>query len=330
MTQAGAPPGASLDQPLPDARILVVYGLSKTGKSVDMGYGFAGATFLTPAPDGLPSAVVLTGLRPREVRVNSLRQAGDVIRKLPPRSVVAIDDASILAERSWQQAERMGMSGWDLWGFLLREMMYFRESILEGEHTALLNCHVGEPKTINGMFHPGGPEMPSLRMRRAMPHIASLVAKVEPDMTIQKPLWPYAMSVNPHDSQWTTGDRYVVIPGKCPLNIREVLRRAREVGHDLTVPPRPQGLEWLDDVAEWVCEIYTTYPTITPVQVGGMIGGQYPTTDLVQGARLHWAHRDGHARSVLRKGLGIDLDSYLAAGRQAANGAGGAGGTPTT
>jgi hypothetical protein len=278
--------------------IIVVYGDSGRGKSVDALYTVPDALYLTPAPGGLAAAIRLTGIKPREQRVNTIEHACKVLRDTHGIHAVVLDDFSVLAERTHLSFDSTGHGGWDVWKRLQRSVMALREVCIDRGLTLVMNAHVSPPKTDDGGNSiPGGPKMPSKAMTMALPHVATLVLRAESDAFIAAPQWPGRYACDPTNAQWVTKDRYVVIQnGKAPQNVREILWAAKAHGHDVVVPPRAKGLEALDDLTESLSQGLARGTLSNAQDARKAIAtqrGKFPPHV------LHWAWRDGLARHAL-------------------------------
>tara|TARA_Y100000034_G_scaffold124725_1_gene173303 strand:+ start:911 stop:1864 length:954 start_codon:yes stop_codon:yes gene_type:complete len=280
-----------------DPAIVVNYAPSGYGKSLDALYSAPTGLFLTPAPGGLVAARSMLGVTVREERVQSIPHACTVLQKAGKVDALVLDDFSILAERSYLALDTSGnnKNPWEAWMKLRKEVLNLRELCIAGGTTLVLTAHEKPPDNSNGTFMPGGPKMPSKHLTTALPHIATLVLRGVKDSFIQPPEWIGRYNCDPSDTRWITKDRYCVVGKQCPMNLREILVRAKEVGHSVAVPPRAPGLEWLDEAAEAVAENMAN---------GGT--SQDSASKLTAHAKgvdprhLRWAWRDGLARHTLR------------------------------
>jgi hypothetical protein len=279
--------------------IACIYSRSGAGKSVDALYTAPTALFLTPAPGGLSASVRLTGIPPREQQVASIDHALRVLRADKTAKVVVLDDFSILAERSHLALDGSGAKGWAVWQRLQKGVLLLREHCINNGITLIMNAHEAPPKTgEDGTFMMGGPKMPSKAMSTALPHIASLVLRCDHDSFAAPPAWSGCYVCNPSDSRWLTKDRYCVVGKKAPMNLREILVRAAEAGHDVVVPTRAPGLEWLDQAAEGVARGLSTGQILKAADAAGILSQAFAGRDP---RHLRWAWRDGCARYTLRQ-----------------------------
>lgn len=285
--------------------VVVVFAPSGYGKTVDALYTAATAPFFTPAPGGLTPARALLGFMPLEIRVNSIAQATGAIRAYVQKNgkppALVLDDFSITAERSHYALDKAGMKGWGVWQKLARDVMDLRELALDLGVTLIITCHEAQPKTADsGVFTAGGPKMPSAAMIATLPHVATLVLRGVKDAFVQPPEWSGAYSCDPSDGRWVTKDRYCVVPKTAPMNVREILGQARRIGHDVIVPPRAKGLEWLDVVAEQIADGLTAGIWPSPAFAAQALAANARSLPSQDPRHLRWAWRDGCARHKLR------------------------------
>lgn len=278
-----------------DPAIAVLYAPSGYGKTLDALYSAPNGLFLTPAPGGLVAARSMLGVPIREERCNSIEQACMVLKKAGKVDTLILDDFSILAERSHLALDSSGAKGWAVWKRLQQSVLRLREIAIQSQTTLILTAHEAQPSTYDGISQPGGPKMPSKNLTTALPHVATLVLRGVKDSFVQAPQWIGRYNCDPTNTQWITKDRFCIVGKQAPMNLREILVRAREVGHNVLVPRRAPGLEWLDEAAEAVA--------------GNMAAGGTPQdsasklTASANGAdprQLRWAWRDGLARHTLR------------------------------
>lgn len=296
---------------MPTPAIGCVYSPSGYGKSVDCLYSFPTALFLSAAPGGLVAAPALMGITPREEVVPSIQAAAKLITQQKPAAVV-LDDFSILAERTHLALDPSGRGGWETWGKLSRAVLKLREVALSCGTTLILNAHEAPPKQgESGNFMPGGPKMPSRALSTTLPHVATLVLRGAKDSFAQPPLWGGVYSCDPSDTRWIGKDRYCVVGKAAPMNLREILYRAAEIGHDVAVPPRIAGLEWLDEAAEGVAQGLANGNFPNPTEAARAVTGHYVGMDP---RHLRWAWRDGCARHSIRRSSAALFDLFTASG----------------
>lgn len=280
---------------------MVVYGESKVGKTVDLLYSVPNGIIFTPAPRGLEAWRRLTQVKPNERRINRVSEAIAIIKKEKPPAV-GFDDFSIALQREQFALEAKGLTGWKLWGAIKGIVNALRETILDLGAVCILNLHENHPRYEGeGLFKTrvsrGGPLMPTKALSAWIPHVSPLVVRA-----INKPPgvadWPGMYSCDPSDADWITGDRWCSTPPSSPLNIREVLLRARGVDPTVVVPPRAPGLAVLDKMAEGVCKGRLTGAFATDEAAAAGLTSMFPKQ---KPSVLRWAWRDGCARAALER-----------------------------
>jgi hypothetical protein len=291
----------------PTPTILIVYGASGLGKSVDVLYSFPDAVFLCPAPGGLVAWRALTGVQPREIIVNSIDEAVRQITtagKGAAGRYVVLEDFSILAERTVFALERR-LSGWDVWSAFSSAVLRLREAALTTGIGLVLTCHEAPRRSEDGNVIKGGPKMPSKSTVMHLPHIGMLVLRAVTGTMVPPPLWTGYYSLG--DANWTGKDRYCVVPFLgCPMNLREVLVRAAQVNPAVQVPPRPAMLKSAEKAVDQVAA--ATLGGMDQKTIATELGKNYVGVDP---RLLRWIHRDGFARAMLSKGPGL-FDAYAA------------------
>ena len=303
---------------MPRPVIIVVYGFSKSGKTVDALFSFPEAAFFLPVEGGLSPWTAFTGIEPKYQVVQTLDDVTVMITQLPAGlgagRFLVMDDFTILAEQSLTAYMRGGLKGKQLWGALLWAVYRFRDAATSKGISLVLNCHEREPGSDDTGFVKGLPRMPSKNMSTALPHIASLVLRTSTDMNIPKPLWNGAYLCDSRDRTYLTGDRFGVLGTKTPMNLREILRLAGE-SNDVAVPARPESVQWIAPYVEELAQSLMSIPQASHEQVAQKLVAAFPDVDP---RHLRWMHRDGFARAHLRKNT--MLAAYLPQGAMAMNG----------
>jgi hypothetical protein len=132
--------------------------------------------------------------------------------------------------------------------------------------------------------------LPSKKMTRKIPHIASMVLRAGMDVTRTDAPWQgtYNCELNP---EWYMKNRYG-ITGLLPMNLGELLRHA---GFQV---PRLAGLEWQDAWAENVATRLTDGQSAAELKLkvkkAGTTAGFHPL-------HVRWAWRDGLDRFAIRR-----------------------------
>jgi len=280
----------------------MVYGPPKRGKTSDLLRCDPRGTFFTPAKGNLDPWSSMTLIRPTEVEVETL---DDVISWLHgvqrgknkrPTSVI-LDDTSVLAERTIIALTKKRQPELQDWGKLRRKILLLREICIVLGIPLLMSSHERMPwVTKTGDPQPGGPKMPTKEATPDFPYIATLVLRCGHDPFAIEPDWPGRYIVAPKDTRWITGDRYGVVSDKAPMNLREILVRAKERGCNVMVPARAPGTEWLDSAAEGVARGIAR-GMFSEAQACGVVATQFANKPP---EHLRWAWQDGVARARLR------------------------------
>lgn len=312
----------------PEGTVIVTYALGKVGKTADALLSAPTAHYFTTAPRQLDAWTVLTGVRPREHRIDRLKDVARDIRRLAkPGSLFVFDDASIAAAREERALVKGGAVGWSMWKGLNRAVADIKEECLAQQALLWFIFHEKGPKYADEtvlagppkikadgtldlgvadskkgvLKSPGGPVMPSENLGKEIPYISPLVLR---GTKAADPIggWKGRYYCDPQDPEWVTGDRFCVCPTEAPMNMREILRAAAEDRPGVIVPPRAPGLSWLDDAAEGVAKGLASGQFRTERDAAKGLTAAYPTRNPLH---LRWAWRDGCARAVLRKGTGL-------------------------
>lgn len=304
----------------PPTVMVCVYGKPKKKKTSDAIAAFPNGLFI-----GVPSAIALVannelGIQPAvhpnppqtlPELVQMLEQLSASPETLKPYGALIIDDASHICKRSmlmWAEEAPTGRSG--------RKDRFFQYQQLNSHLLQLagLSRHLGvhlamtfheRPPGSNadGVFCPGGPDVPSRNQTETLPSWCDINVRSMIDPSYPDPWFSSIYYCDPTDSEWVTGDRTGVCSEKTPGNLREIMN-ASASGYKLDRFP---GLEWQDDVAEQVAEQILLGRQSRDVVVEAMKNHSQYTQ-----VHLRWACQDGIARGVLRaqqqKGL-FDFDS---------------------
>lgn len=240
-----------------EAVLAIVAGPSGIGKTTDALLAFPCALCFC-APGAMKPAVQFFGApvsKDQTVHVKTIREVVSTLAQMHSAGTLArfgaviIDDLSLLAEGSHKAlAESYSKSKtFQMWADLKNELIDLREWLRYTGLHAACNAHLAPPETdMNGVFHKGGPDMPSKKMRASLPHIADLVLVAEARAD-QKP-WGAVYRCDAPNPQWHVKDRHGVASGLMPMNLGEILRAA---GYAV---PRLPGLEWIDGLSDSVSQ----------------------------------------------------------------------------
>ena len=302
------------------------YGESGTGKTIDMALAFPGAVFIGN-PRG-PISAEKFDLRPMTLSTDRLKDLPKAIRelKVSPTAIV-FDDLSLgtkkdVREGQLQQSlsnDKDAKNKYKVWVEIAADTMRAIETAESLKIPVAINAHVREPGTWDGVFTPGGPDLPGKQLAKLIPPSCDLNMHVVPQK--DRPAWPFAYQtsygVNQNDetgllqegaSPYVVKSRLKNCPPIAPMNIGEILRHA---GRDV---PRLANGAWIESVVEKLATRFKDLPfeerrAMFVSHIPGL-QSKYNATK----AQLAWTLRDAIDRADLRAmtvdllaGFGIEL-----------------------
>ena len=296
---------ATPDKPFGDwggPPIIIVYGDSGVGKSVDGALAYPGALALT-LPTAMDSTIAVAGFAmTRRFAIDTLDQAIALVQAATalPRETrppaVLVDDLSVLAEH---QAQAMHDSGeypmrgdgvYRFWGDLGDKITRLARLAVWAGMADIFNAHVRTPSNDREGFWKGGPMLPSKKLTRKIPHIANMVLRAGIDETRQHAPHP-GVYICDLDPEWHMKNRYG-LTGTLPMNLGELLRDA---GFWL---PRLPGLAWQDSWVETIATLLEQGQQPgelkDKIKSAGIKAGYHPL-------HVRWAWRDGLDRYAIRR-----------------------------
>lgn len=298
--------------------LVLTYGRKGVGKTTDCLYAFPDAVFVA-APGALKTAVSIVGLPYAPARASGIKTFMDVtdfIRNKMKGSrwnVIVIDDFSLQCEESFNVIEKEGKPGLQFWGRVRDHLLDFRSTAQDSGVHVIINCHIREPHTDEKKgYIRGGPMLPGA-MPEDFPKSCHMVLRAV--KTDSYPIWPVVYSANELDDSYVEGDRHGFIPSvtkMAPMNLSEILRQGYGAEGKFGIR-RPQGLEWMEKVAE---------------QISGKLSGTVPGDEnskailrafkpLVEQKytqnplHVQWVFRDSLARAALRDAHARDRFAWL-------------------
>jgi len=289
------------------APIIAVYALAKTGKTFDAGRFCAAGVAFTPASDNLAPVLDATGVMPDVVEVSSVSALSKRLEKLlesgakPP--VILIDDFDVMADFEAEVLNpdnSRGKRGHLLLHYKIKRM---RNLLIQLNVPTVVTTGLVEPgRRDDGSEWLGGPAMPTKPMAQYMVRLASLLVRGEREGMVDPPEWPGRYVCSPGDSDWMMGDRWGVLPWgePVPMSLRQIVAYAVEKGHNLLLPPRPSGTEWVGELARAVEEIRQKKPN-APMKALGRWAAKKSKWAGKDPRLLRWGVQDGWARYELRR-----------------------------
>lgn len=303
---------------------IVTAGESGEGKTLDQILAFAGCAVFAAQEGALKPAwsvgrVDLESMG-RRVVIHTVEDAIKLARYLVANPVIkgvrilaiVIDDLSLLMKNTYREIAKVNpptnrkgeVDGFEVWDKVGDRVLEFAQVCRwAGLHVAT-STHLRPPETVKDMntgifsFFKGGPEMPSRKLTRQLPYFADVVylTGVEPGRTP----WHGVYKCIEGDPQFHMKDRHHIVRGQAPMNLGEILRFA---GYIL---PRPQGLEWMEEVAEGIAQALLGGANHREVTAKAAHNLYYKHNFLPE--HISWAvHRDGNDRFLLRKSASTQL-----------------------
>lgn len=297
--------------------LTIAAGPSGIGKTTDLILTWPRALFFC-SPGAVKPARQFLGRDLEPWQIVHVRTISDVIAhlqkmagdgSLQQASAVVVDDLSILAESSYLElkSKYSKSHNFAMWDDLKRQLQTLREWLRHLNLHAGCNAHLAAPETdSNGVFHKGGPAMPSKKMRSQIPHIADLVLVAEAKAN-RKP-WGAVYRCDPPNPQWHVKDRHGVCSGIMPMNTGEILRAA---GYAI---PRLPGLEWQDAVADKVVEKINEGQD--PMTVWSESWEKLASQGVFNG-HIYMSLRDGMDRHTIQTKQQTGLKSLFSSGKAA-------------
>jgi hypothetical protein len=283
--------------------IVTVYGDSGRGKSIDMACAFANALFIGN-PRGLQSAERF-GIKPVVVQPSRLVEVPAILQKHKATITgLVFDDLTLFADKEVNQSAQGDLR--KLYGGLVRDAMNALAAADSLGVPVGVNAHQREPGTgEDGIYQPGGPDLPGKKLVKKIPADSDLVLRVVP--VPERMLWPYGYhsspSVNPGGgeldddakaSPYLVKSRLVSVPAVAPMNLAEILR------HNGRPVPRLRGMEWAEGVVE---KLAVRFAGVQPADRPALFKSHVSSITTKYNAtptQLAWVVRDALDRADLR------------------------------
>ena len=226
--------------------LVLSYGKSGDGKTVDMGYSYPNALYIAPR-GGLQSIKNTCGYEPATVDLPNIQKATEMIRSMKDQTdfdAIVVDDFSHLADMTMVEIEKK-YKGFSIFSKMNEVVLEFRNAARYSNMHIGINCWEKEPKTNKntGAFTRGGAKLHG-NLPESLPALCDLVLRCSKDpmkVTPWKGIYKCKL-----DSHYTMKDRFGICYGLdvVPQNIAEILRAA---GVQLS---RLKGLEWQEEIVE--------------------------------------------------------------------------------
>jgi len=283
--------------------LVLTYGNSGGGKTVDCGYSFPNALFIA-VRGALQSIEHTCGYTPAMVTARTIMEATHYLLRYKELGgeydAIVVDDFSYLAEQTMADLEQ-NHKGFKLWSALRDATLDFREAARYADCHVILNCWDKVPSTKNdGTFVRGGP-MLSGKLPEQLPAMCDLVLRcgMEP---MRKP-WK-GVYLCEQSSQYVMKDRFK----KCydlspiPMNLGEILRAS---GFQIS---RLKTLPWQEEVVENLAQQLLGHDK--PLHLANELYSQLLEKG-IEIAAAQWTIRDALDRSVIRASLNQSEKTFI-------------------
>ena len=215
------------------AGLVVSYGCTGIGKTVDICRCFRGGIVLLTDKDGLRAVQTLDNRTPRHIRLANreapLVEAQDAVRKsIVPlvaqkrASAVIVSTATELAYRMLAVELPAKKDPRQAYQAVHMQFMPFVEELIDLGVWVVLECHEAKPSEEEYRVRPGGPKFPSAGLMEDVCYLASLVLRAKYDTKGDR---VYQCVRN--DVLWTMKDRYNVTEDEQPLDMLALLKKTR-------------------------------------------------------------------------------------------------------
>jgi len=295
----------------------IIYAAPKKGKTLNLLMSFPNS--LVMAPVGATACAEYAGIKPETWDIKPDTRVTKIIEVLNRASAsgkfdaIIIDDFSLIADAELHHIQanprNAGFKAFDV----LNKIMYkLRDAARNAKCHVFLVMHETPPREVTRdnrtVFIPGHPSITGWKLPEKIPAMADFVVRMKHDpKAISR--WPYVYQAAP-TPDYITGSRLAMMPGMSPTNIREVMLAT---GYEL---PRPNGMEWMDDVAETVCQELVKAEAQDKRAVkkwlssdGSVLAEAHKDKDP---RHVRWAISDGIDRAVLRRHETNLLDDFFA------------------
>jgi hypothetical protein len=284
----------------------IVYAAPKKGKTLNLIKADPSALIITPV--GGTSCAEYLGVKPEtwlvkpDTRVDKIIEVINRASKSKKFRTIIVDDFSLIADSELHHIQTNPRNaGFKAFDVLNKTMYKLRDAARNAECHVFLVMHETPPREVTRdnktVFIPGHPSITGWKLPEKIPAMADFVVRVKYDAKAVSN-WPYVYQAAP-TPDYITGSRLAMMPAYSPTNIREVMLAT---GYDL---PRPEGMEWMDDVAEAVCQELVKAEAKDKRSVKKWLSSDGPalaeTYKDKDPRHVRWAISDGIDRAVLRR-----------------------------
>ena len=292
----------------------IIYAPPKKGKTLGLIKSFADALVITSV--GGTSCSDYIGHEPDTWVITpdtTVDKITDVVHRASKKyNAIIIDDFSLIADAELIHIQSNPRNaGFKAFDVLIKTMYKLRDGVRNADCHTFLVMHETPPREVTRdnktVFIPGHPSITGWKLPEKIPAISDFVVRMKYDKDALSN-WPYVYQSAPTPN-YITGSRLSMMPDSSPTNIREIMIAT---GYDL---PRTKGLEWLDELAEKVCQGIIKAEAKDRRSVkkwlqanGASISTKYKDKDP---RHVRWGVSDGIDRAVLRRYKTNLLDDFF-------------------
>lgn len=273
--------------------MICVWGASGGGKTTDLMSAFPTGDFVAPQ-GALQSSIPMWGFLPKRVDKKHISDATEYVTANAGKVfAIIMDEFSFMSADSISRAEAKSKSGADqkMWGIIRDELIEFREACRRGGAHIVVNCQERPAGEVKGGWKlRAGPQLPG-RMPEELPALSDMSLQASTDLNRWGPWKGVYRCPGEKDTTKITKDRLMVCAPVSPMNLRELLNAA---GY---VMPRLPGLEWQDEVAEYLSKGIESGVALQEAIKAGWAAAAARSSDP---RHIAWAVRDGVDRAAVR------------------------------
>ena len=216
------------------AGLIVTYGKSGVGKTLDACRCFRSGLVLLTDRDGLRAVQTLDKRTPRHVRLEDREHPLEEVRKVLSHTVrplveagqvraLIVSTATELAERILGQAMQKNRDPRQAFTQMYRDFMRLVDEMLEFDVWVLFECAEATPVEEAYRVRPGGPKMPGKQIAEDLFSRASITLRAVYDGAGQR-----AYCCVPSDPLWLMKDRYNVCEPEQPMDLLALMKKTIE------------------------------------------------------------------------------------------------------
>lgn len=216
------------------AGLVVSYGCTGIGKTLDICRCFRGGLVLLTDRDGLRAVQTLEGRTPRHVlladRTSPLAEIDNVVQRTVAPLIqqkklraVILSTASELAERMLGEALGQHKDPRQAFQAVHADFMRLTEDLINLGVWVVYECQEAQPFEEDYRVRPGGPQFPGRRLMEGVCYRASMVLRAR-----YNSLGDRTYQCVKNDVMWTMKDRYNVCDAEQALDLLTLMKKTAE------------------------------------------------------------------------------------------------------